>query len=223
MTETAALLAPRPHPAVWSEAVLDAIALRIPLGGPISVLDPFAGVGAGRLGTAIGNPVVGLELEPEWAIADPGTVVGSALAMPFADSTFDLVITSPTYGNRCADSHEAKDDSKRITYRHKLGRMPTEGSSSVMQWGAAYRSFHMKAYKECRRVLKPGGKFILNISDHVRNFEVQPVTAFHVKALRAWGFVPVLPFNKVNTPRMGFGANRDARCEYEYVIELVAP
>ena len=48
-----------------------------------------------------------------------------------------------------------------------------------MQWGDAYRSFHVKAWREAWRVLRPGGRFVLNIKDHIRNGERMPVTDWH--------------------------------------------
>lgn len=42
----------------------------------------------------------------------PRTIVGNALALPFPDATFDAIATSPTYGNRMADSHNAQERCK---------------------------------------------------------------------------------------------------------------
>jgi len=91
----------------------------------IRVLDPFAGVGGiHNIRTALPGQIksVGVELEPEWACAHPDTIVGDATALPFPDESFDAVMTSPCYGNRMADHHNAKDGSRRITYKHTLGR-----------------------------------------------------------------------------------------------------
>ena len=60
---------------------------------------------------------------------EPGAV------QSFSDATFDMVVTSPTYGNRMADHHNAKDGRRRITYTHNLGRTLTPGNSGAMQWG----------------------------------------------------------------------------------------
>lgn len=107
------------HPAKYTNVIVEAISATVNrhLGwGHIRVLDPFAGVG-GIHALAFGNDeigitTVGVELEPEWAAADPRTIVGDATALPFADSSFDCVATSPCYGNRVADHHDAKDACK---------------------------------------------------------------------------------------------------------------
>ena len=70
------------------------------------------------------------------------TVVGDARALPFADASFHAIATSPCFGNRMADHHEARDPSVRHTYRHRLGRPLSEGSAGALQWGPAYREFH---------------------------------------------------------------------------------
>jgi hypothetical protein len=44
------------------------------------------------------------------------------------------------YENRFADTYDGRDGSKRYTYRIALGRMPTEGSAAVFQWGPATAS-----------------------------------------------------------------------------------
>jgi tRNA G10 N-methylase Trm11 len=95
-------------------------------------------------------------------------VVGDALALPFPDATFDAVVTSPTYGNRMADHHHARDGSLRYSYTHTLGRSLHPNNSGTLHWGAEYQRFHSLAWREVWRVVRPGGRFVLNIKDHVR-------------------------------------------------------
>ena len=58
-----------------------------------------------------------------------------------------------------------------------------------MQWGEEYRELHRAVYRECRRVLKPGGIFVLNMKDHIRKGVLQEVTNWHYFALLDAGFV----------------------------------
>ena len=122
-----------------------------------------------------------------------------------------------TYGNRMSDHHDAKDASKRRTYTHTLGRKLHQDNSGALDWGPQYRAFHVAAWTEARRVLQAGGAFVLNIKDHIRGGQVQPVTQWHIDALTGLGF-RLLRHEHVPTPSMRYGANADKRVEYESVI-----
>src|SRR5687768_3397456 len=140
------------HPATFSEELWPYLIREMK--GHNRVLDPFAGVGTiHELAYRAGVPMsIGYETAEEWANADlyPGMprrqIVADFLNLAGLAPSVDLIVTSPCYGNRMADHHEAKDTSKRNTYRHRLGRMPTPGSSAVMQWGDEYREFHTKVW-----------------------------------------------------------------------------
>lgn len=214
------------HPARFSATILEAIAPSIEdevvrLGRRVRVLDPFAGVGGvhglGRGKSPYGIETVGVEIEPEWAYQHPRTIVGDATALPFAGACFDVVATSPTYGNRMADHHNARDGSTRITYRHKLGRALTPGNSGAMQWGEPYRALHIRAWGQARHVLRADGLMLLNVSNHIRKGVEIPVVEWHIETLDALGFI-IKDDILVPTARMRFGANHSARVGYEHVI-----
>ena len=139
--------------------------------------------------------------------------------MHYPDAMFDAICTSPTYGNRMADHHAARDASPRHTYRHTLGRPLHPENSGAIQWGPAYRAFHLTVWTETRRVLKPGAPFILNIKDHIRRGQLQPVTAWHIATLTALGFTLVERID-VPCPGQRHGANGHLRADYESVIQL---
>lgn len=112
--------APADHPAKWSQPVLDLLAEYVAAEAELQdrrlrVLDPFAGVGRLRLATALGQAatysVEGVELQPEWG--DEGTLQGDATDLPAEWSgRYDVLATSPCYGNRMADHHQAADRCK---------------------------------------------------------------------------------------------------------------
>lgn len=259
MTET------RPHPAPFNDAILDlAVEALVDLMPKrrrnLRVLDPFAGIGRvhdlrGRLEiNGRGIDTLGVELEPEWAHQGdrPGllgaTFVGDATALPREWSrSFDAVVTSPCYGNRMADHHDAADKCKRCrgtgriapfgsececpackgiglshrrSYKHYLGRDPSPGSAAVMAWGDEYRDLHERAWREARRVLRPGGRFVLNVKNHVRGGEVVRVAQWHRRAVLDLGFVELWRWD-LPLAGYGFGANRGARVATEqiYVFE----
>ena len=208
------------HPAKFSDALMPVFAEAIKRNAHpdmlYTILDPFAGTGKifelERL--LPGATCYGVELEPEWA-AMSRAEVGDALHLRFYDNTMSVICTSPSYGNRMADHHEARDASQRNTYRHTLGRPLTPGSSAGLQWGDAYRGFHILAWNEACRVLKPGGLFILNISNHIRKGYEMEVSEWHKYALEELGLRCLRDIH-VETPRQRFGANR-ARVEFEHV------
>lgn len=210
------------HPATFSAPLLPVFAEL--LVGYRRVLDPFAGTGKIHLLGALvdGIETVGVEIEPEWAACHPKTSVGNALALEFKDASFDAICTSPTYGNRLADSHDAYDAESRRSYTHDLGRKLAADNSGAMQWGNAYREFHAKAWAEAVRVLRPGGRFVVNVKDHVRAGVWQDVPAWHVRALEACGLA-VSAIRPVEVSSLRVGDNSDLRATAELVIALDKP
>ncbi len=239
-----------PHPAEYSDEVLAEFEKMVPRG--VTLLDPMAGTGWKLANALPGRKIIGIELEPEWAAGHPSVMQGDARALPFKNGRFRWVVTSPVYGNRMSDHHnamekckncggsgevydehgqfqmgdcpkcdgEGKRTYKRLTYRHQLGRMPSAGSTAVLQWGPEYQAMHRAIWEEVYRVTRKGdGHFLLNIKDHVRDKEMQPVTQWHVETLVEVGFTEVdrIP---VFTQGMGFGANREARAEHEWIIHF---
>ena len=227
------------HPARFTDSILEAAFNMLDFrfqGDTPTLYDPFAGTGKGvEYFAERGWDVWGTELEPEWAaqsanvdccdslqwMAQRALLMRSPLfgrPMP----GFDVVFTSPCYGNRLADHHEAKDASKRITYRHQLGRPLTEGSAAGMQWGDTYKRFHAQAWSLVYDVLKPGGYFLLNVSDHIRKGQRQEVVEWHVTTCLAVGF-QLVEHAKVTTPRQRYGANGAMRVESESLVLLRKP
>lgn len=207
------------HPAVFSDAILPVLAQLLEP-EHVLVLDPFAGVGrVHELRDAVDWDLttVGIELEKEWADLHPDTHVGNALALSYADGTFDAVVTSPTYGNRLADSHDARDGSVRRSYTHDLGRQLDEDNSGAMHWGPKYRDFHRAAWLETKRVLRPGGRLVLNISDHIRQKKRQFVSSWHTITLIEMGF-ELVDSARVETPRLKVGAHSSSRMRSELVL-----
>lgn len=193
------------------------------------ILDPFAGVGRVHRLATDERRVVGVEIEPEWAALHPDTICADALALPFKRG-FGAAVTSPVYGNRMSDHHEAKDGSLRRSYTHDLRRLTGDAerelhpnnSGRLFAWQPAYWDFHRQAWSELRSVLKPGAPLILDVSDCVRSGKVVPVVWRHRMLCEELGF-EFISATPIETPRMRFGENGQARVPREVVLVLRVP
>jgi len=212
------------HPATYTESLLGIFAEH--LRGCANVLDPMAGTGKlgdikpyGYRGRVICN-----DLE-EWGTnryVDEFYHVDAA-RLPFADGAIAAVCVSPPYGNRMANAalNWSQNHDYR-TYDRALGRALQRGNTAAMLWGESYRATHRAIWRECLRVLKPRGLFILNISDHICAGKRVYVSKWHLDTLRALG-LELERTHAVKTPRLRFGANWEKRCACEYVFVMRKP
>ena len=212
------------HPARYSPELVPVFAelLRTYSRPDARVLDPFAGTG--RIHEL--HPefdTVGIEIEPEWAQLHERTLLGTALDLPFDADEFDAVVTSPTYGNRLADSHNASDPERRRSYTHDLGRPLHDDNSGDLHWrngytgSEQYRIFHERAWAQAISVLKIGGVFILNIKDHWRDRNLQLVPDWHCWCLGRLG-LDYVDSRTVGTHNLRQGANGDLRSTEEIYV-----
>lgn len=219
------------HPAQYTPAIVDAAIKR--LDGVTGVLlDPFAGPGQHlpRL-VAPGRKVVGYEIEKPWAdFGAPHVFRVDSTRMPRNAGTIQAIFTSPAYGNRFADHHNAKDASTRRSYTHDMRTMLDDQSYSLDANNAGlylfdtvgYADLHRAVWGECTRVAQPGCVFLLNASDFIRNGKRVRVTKWHLDLLKQLGWVRGWQ-KRINTPRMRYGANGGARISGETLYELRKP
>lgn len=227
------------HPAKFSDPILDRMRVLLTAearrvvgrvhDGPLYVLDPFAGVGRVHQLTSRRIRTAGIEIEPEWAALHKRTYCGDMFEwiprMVRNDDLADAIATSPTYGNRFADNHEAKDGSTRRSYTHDLGRPLTSGTSANIPWGPRYWAFHAAAYQVLLTVLRPGGLLLLNVSDFYKAKALVPATEWHRGAAMGAGFVHAGRDNRITTDRLnGHGTEATAaRAEFETILRLRRP
>lgn len=210
------------HPAKYTDVLLPVFARILREHGAQSVLDPMAGVGKIGLLRDYGfaGRIVANEIEPEWAAQAPAHVeihVGDAANMTWArDGEFDAVITSPVYGNRMSDHFNARDNSRRYTYRHMLGRPLHPKNTGRLQWGQAYRDAHTRIWTECIRVLAPGGIMVVNVKNHIRKGQLVRVSEWHAEEIQRLGLT-LIRRERVDTPGMRNGANAELRVDGEDV------
>ena len=205
----------REHPAPFSEPIIRRLAYLVRKYDLINerVLDPFAGIGLIHNLSGLCH-TTGVEIEPGWAKAHPRTIVGDATALPFPDNSFAAMITSPVYANRMSDHHNARDGSRRITYRHLYGQELHERNAGQMQWGHAYRDLHRAAWTEAARVST--SYLIVNLSNHIRKGVEQKVVEWHINELASYGYIEEVI--AIPTPRMGYGQNGSVRVNSEKIV-----
>jgi len=232
------------HPATFSPLIIEAIATELREQWELVrkawsyerallwVLDPYAGIGKIHQidPTRQWAMTKGVELEPEWADQHPQTICGDSTKldeMGLSAHQFDTIATSVAYGNRMADQYipPPSDKSKRFTYATALGRKCSDNSSAAMQWhngprGDPYRQLHAEVWDACDRVLRPGGRVVLNCKNHIRQGEEQFVTEWHIGYLIDKGY-RLLRDYELETSGIKFSPNQ-ARFN-ERIVVLVKP
>lgn len=216
------------HPAKFTDTLIPEMTKMLSEFNTGKVLDPFSGTGKIALVKQYGfqGEIYANEIEEEWIIDNEYgcdyITIQDAEFLDYPDEYFDAICTSPTYGNRMADHHNAKDGSKRITYTHYLGHELNDANTGKMQFGKAYIEKHLKIYQHLFTLVVCGGIFILNVKNHIRKGEEVDVVGFHKEALKQSGFVEEEDL-AVKTPCMCFGRNRDKRKYCEHIIKFRKP
>lgn len=214
----------RPHPAKYSNSLLPVLAEH----SYGVVLDIMGGVGKSGLLKDYNDKITKViinELEPEWANQAPEygvdeVIVGDAKNL---NLSVDCIVTSPPYGNRMADNFKAgskggkSKTSMKKRYAGDLGRTPTDGSVCCLHFDKGYQEAITGIYdaviENCTF-----DRFVLNVSNFIRNFEEVNVVGFFEDYFKSKGFrvVEKIP---VKTPRQrGVGANTKLRVASEIVF-----
>lgn len=208
------------HPAKFTDILIETIAKHISEGD--RVLDPFAGTGKiGMLKSYVPNLIIGAnELEPEWLT--PNEYGCDYLYYQDAEflnplENYNVIITSPTYGNRMADNFKASNPQGRITYTHYLGRTLTDGNTGKMHFGKKYQDKHVACFKNLLHLLPKSGKVIINISDFIKQGQIIQVVDWYVEMMESLG-MELIDDIPVHTPRMRYGANNNVRVEEEHIL-----
>lgn len=191
------LLPARNHPAKAQLALLDLLVRRYTHPGQL-LLDPMAGCGSLALAALAGRHVLLGELEAHFAVmcavnaaavqrrwSCSGTVrvwQGDARALPLPAGSVEAIITSPPYGSvarrqralepamatreMCPEwVRKRRDPSFHVD---SYGTMPAQIGRLD---GARYAASMAAVYRECARVLRPGGLLIVITTDYWREHQ----------------------------------------------------
>lgn len=217
------------HPAQFSDQLLDPLSKairRFEVDGHVDVVDPFCGPGVKLydLCQLQSWTLHGMDIEA-WDDRADGVSVGDATNEEcWIELTEGLenpvMVTSPTYGNGLNDSHDAKDDSKRFTYRNALGRQlnpMNSGRYGIRQGRKAWRTYwriHSLAMDYPARMGIPA---IINVKAFIHAGEVIDLPSMWEVLLVAKGYY-IERVEKVETPGIRYGQNADQRVDYETLI-----
>jgi hypothetical protein len=219
------------HPAKFSQVLISHLYDRI-RNEPF-VVDCFAGTCQliRVLGLGFTGHLFMVELQPKWMprLFHPQVTLwpGNALYLPFPSGSVPCFCSSPCYGNRFSDHHNAKDPYLRESYHHChircTGVELEPGNAGILNFKEPeYKIFHYRHLIEVYRCLAPGGNYILNMSNHMRLQKEIQVVAWWLEAAKVCGFV-VDDDLAIRTKRMRKGQNHLERVEHEHIITLRKP
>lgn len=208
------------HPAPFTDSIIEALADIIPANVPAGhiVHDPFGGEGVrlGALCDRIGYTFSGTDLE-EWKGGDPRIVLGDATDSATYPIAPHAVVTSPTYCNGVNDHFEAKDFSRRLTYRSRAGHALHPNNTG--RWSGRRSK---KGEVEYWRITYASVKnwpdiVIVNVKDSIRRVvEIYPLTDLWEALLKDHGYT--VKRADVPCPGWRFGANGQARVDTEAIL-----
>lgn len=223
----------RHHPAKFSGAVLETMKTLFDhwaLTG--RVLDPYAGVGWIHRLSTIDRPTFAVELEQPWARSHGHagrTIQADAARLDmFAEDTFAAVATSPVYPNRMRDHHAASDDSERKTYTHQMRKLTGDRTRRLHthNMGAMTNTQYRRAAQlhiaEFKRVTVGDGWLFLNMSNSIDGHAETNAVEQWLNWLTLAG-CHIRHLEPVETPRLNYGENWEARVQFEAVIVAQFP
>lgn len=227
---------PTGHPARFSTEIIGVVRELLNAryqSKPEEVLfDPFAGTGEAL--RALANDLFmdygGVEIEPAFIVA-PNIKQGDATDLSSYPTVPYIIFTSPAYPNGMADHFEAKDDSKRHTYRKANALL--EGADRELhpnnqaRYGYRGTKRHGKSTKRdeywriAREAVMCWGSaemILLNVSDfkHSRG-EIEPLVQDWRTLLSSFGWSAQTEI-PVGTKRQRQGANGNERMDVEVVV-----
>ena len=209
----------RPHPAKFSKELLPVLASYC-YG---DILDIMGGTGRAGLLKNFNKNIKSVtinELEREWAEQAYDNNVDTVITGDARNLSgwYDCIVTSPPYGNRMADNFKAgKPDSRRKRYVGDLGRQVSKGSVCCKHFGKGYEE-EMTLILDAVISNIVFDRFILNISNFIRNFKEVDVVSWYKQYFMTKSFVLVAEEKVVTRRQKGVGANTHLRVPSESIL-----
>ena len=208
-----------PHPAKFSKELLPVLASYC-YG---DILDIMGGTGRAGLLKKFNSKIKSVtinELEREWSEQAYENNVDTVITGDAKNLSgiYDCIVTSPPYGNRMADNFKAgKPDSMRKRYVGDLGRNVSSGSVCCKHFGKGYEE-EMTLILDAVISNIVFGRFVLNISNFIRNFKEVDVVSWYKNYFLSKRF-NFITEEKVFTRRQkGVGANTNLRVTSESIL-----
>lgn len=125
---------------------------------------------------------------------------------------------------------EGRRHHTRRGYTHDIRELtgdPTyrlhENNAGGEHFGPRYKEIHRQILRSCLDVAKPGAPAVINVSDFIRGTKTIHVVTWHLVEMQAMGWVWENAQPILNTPRMRYGQNREARIDREWVLVFRKP
>ncbi len=208
-----------PHPAKYSTELLPVLA-KYCYG---DIIDIMGGTGKAGLLKQFNEKIKTVtinELESEWAIQAKQNGVDTIITGDARTVTgrFNVIVTSPPYGNRLADNFKpSQHDSKRRMYAGDLGRAPSNGSTCCSHFGRGYESQMIDIISRAIKNIIHD-RIVWNTSNFIRDFKEVDIFSFYKRVFESLGY-KIVARERVSTKRhRGVGANTHLRVEYEDIV-----
>lgn len=184
------------------------------------ILDPMGGSGSILLAATKQRPVLTGDIEPHWAMLQKENALRirtemmfgatshvfqfDAASLPLTSDALPAIVTSPPYfdlfSNWNRRSGAAIDGRSDYVGETGLcyGFHPRQiGNVHVYE---NYLASMRRVYRECWRVLRPGGIFVLIVGDRVKRRRIVPITRDTAAMCQANGFVLTNQYQRATIP-----------------------
>lgn len=126
---------------------------------------------------------------------------------------------------KCSKCENGRRNHTRRGYTHDIREQTGDETYALHENNAGRMHFRSEQYKDLHRKhaalalekAKPGGIYVLNVSDFVERGQIVHAATWHLNTMQAAGWLWIDAY-AIATPRMRYGANNQLRPENEWVF-----